>query len=129
MHSSVSQKGRFRELSHQPGAEFIDIGNRIHCDHAKKAVSCRFLCRAYEKLNPERNRKLIWQMTMILFSQKLLCHPVWTARCKHVPLIEHVGDFRATVLGDIRSDWLAHLSAVASNSRIRIAFAREDYDY
>ena len=36
MHSSVSQKGRFCELSHQLGAEFIDIGNRIHCDHAKK---------------------------------------------------------------------------------------------
>ncbi len=129
MHSAVSQKGRFRELSHQLGAEFTDIGSRIHSDHAKKAATCRSLCRACEKLNPERNRKLIWQMTIILFSQKLLCHPVWTALCKHVQLIEYVGDFRATVLGDIRSDWLAHISAVASNSRIRIALACKDYDY
>ena len=57
MHSAVSQKGRFRELSHQLGAEFIDIGNRIHCDHAKKAASCRSLCRACEKLNPERQQE------------------------------------------------------------------------
>ena len=66
---------------------------------------------------------------MILFPRNFFCYAVWTAECKHVQLIEHVGDFRATVLGDIRSDWLAHISAVASDSRIRIAFAREDYDY
>ena len=72
MHSSVSQKGRFCELSHQLGADFIDIGNRIHCDHAKKTASCRPLCRAYEKLNPERQKETDMADDDDPFSQKLL---------------------------------------------------------